>query len=360
MSFRDGSLLWLLLLVPLAAALFLYAWRGRVRAHTRFGDLATTRRLIVGHSPGLRALRAVIFTAGLALLVVALAGPQYGSRTRLLRKRGIDVVIALDFSKSMLARDVSPNRIDRAKAELSRFIQELDGDRVGIVAFAGETMEFPMTVDYAAMSLFLRDMTPADMPVGGTAIGRALTAAGRLLERSNRQEEGRDEEERSRARVIILLTDGEDHEGSPVEVARTLSADGVKVYVIGIGSRSGEPIPTYAPDGTWTGYMRDEQGEVVTTALTAENEATLREIAEVSGGKFFRAREGGVGVDAIRAEIAHLQQSEREARRVTVHEDRFALVLLFGFLLLLLEALMPDTWRLRRQRQGDAPAEGSA
>ncbi len=350
MSFRDGDLLWLLGALPVVAGLAFLAARLRRRATQRLGDEETLRGLIVGRAAPWRATRAVLLLAGLALLVLALAGPRYGSRTRVLRKRGIDVVVALDFSKSMLARDVRPDRIRRAKAELTRFLEELGGDRVGVVAFAGETIEFPMTTDYAAVELFLRDMGPYDMPVGGTAIGRALVAAKRLLERSN-ERYGPEDESVQPARVVILITDGEDHEGDPEAAARELADEGVKLYVVGIGSRSGEPIPTYSPDGTWTGYMRDGDGELVTSALTAENETRLRALAESTGGKYFRARRGSVGIDQIRREMRHMRQAERRARRVTVDEERYALVLLPAFLLLVLEGLLPTAFIGRRRRR---------
>lgn len=357
MTFRAEELLWLLLLVPALAAMAASTWWIRRRQTARFGNEELTRSLVRGRAGPWRALRGVLFVLGIALAMVALAGPQYGSRTRMLRKRGIDIVVALDFSKSMLAQDVRPSRIERAKAELGRFLEELGGSRVGLVAFAGETMEFPLTDDYGAVQLFLRGLAPYDMPVGGTVIGRALTAAGDLLERSATRSEAPEPEPAAEAqpdRVVVLLTDGEDHEGDPVEAARRLAESGVRVYTIGIGSRSGEPIPTYSPDGTWTGYMRNDSGDVVTTALSAENEAQLRRVAEVSGGRYFRAGKGSVGVDKIRAEIRQMKQRERDARRVTVHEDRYALVLLPAFLLLVLEGLLPEAW-LRRKR---ARAEG--
>ncbi|WP_157069249.1 VWA domain-containing protein [Sandaracinus amylolyticus] len=356
MSWRDSDVLWLLAMVPLLAGLPIFAFWRRRRAMERFGDEGTVRALVAGRSGPWRATRAVLWVLAIALTIVALAGPQWGSRTRVLRKRGIDVVIALDFSKSMLARDVRPSRIDRAKAEVVRFVEELDGDRVGVVAFAGETMEFPMTTDYAALALFLQDLGPYDMPVGGTAIARALTAAERLLERAGRRgggaAEAPPEEGTQRSRVVILMTDGEDHEGNPVEVAQRLAENGVRVYVVGIGSRTGEPIPTYAPDGTWTGYLRDEQGQLVQTALTEDNERQLREIAEATGGRYFAAGRGGVGVDQIRAEMRQMHQDEQRTRRVTVQEDRYALLLFPAFLLFVLEALLPDAWtgRWRRRR----------
>jgi Ca-activated chloride channel family protein len=217
-------LLWLLALVPLLGAALLFGYRLRLKAAERFGADSTLKRLLLGRSSGLRVARAAIVLLGLAFAIVALARPQYGSRTRMLRKRGVDVVIALDFSKSMLARDVRPSRIDRAKAEITAFLNELGGDRVGIVAFAGETMEFPLTVDYAAAALFFRDLGPYDMPVGGTAIGRALTASKRLLERSSREQaNGNEDDKNRRSRVVVLLTDGEDHEGDPLAAADELA-----------------------------------------------------------------------------------------------------------------------------------------
>ncbi|MET0388339.1 MAG: VWA domain-containing protein [Polyangiales bacterium] len=349
MTWHSVDLLWALLLVPVLGAVLFLGFRMRQRALREFGDVQSLAKLTQGRSSGLRAARATVLLLGIACTLVALARPQYGSRERMLRKRGIDVVIALDFSKSMLARDVRPSRIERAKAEVTAFLNELSGDRVGIVAFAGETMEFPMTVDYGAAALFFRDLGPYDMPVGGTAIGRALTASKRLLERSSRSEQPSEDNQRSR--VVVLLTDGEDHEGDPVAAATELAQIGARVYVVGIGTRSGEPIPTYADDGTWTGYLRDTQGSSVLTSLSADNEAQLKKIAAASGGKYFAAGRGSVGMDRIRNEMRSMKQSELKARKFTVHEERYAPVLMLAFLLVLLEALLPEArFTVRRTR----------
>lgn len=355
MTFAHGAYLWLLLVVPVLAGLSFFASWWRARAAARLGQEAAVRALVVGDARKLRAAKAVLFALGVALMIVAMAGPQYGSRTRILRRRGVDIIVALDFSKSMLARDVRPSRIERAKAEVLRFVEELDGDRVGVVAFAGETIEFPMTVDYAALALFFRDLGPYDMPVGGTAIARALVASKRLLERaSTRDARAAERADGSRrSRVVVLLTDGEDHEGDPIAAARELAEAGIRVYTVGIGTATGEPIPTYAPDGTWTGYQRDDQGNIVHTALTEEAEAQLREIAEITGGRYYAAGRGAVGIEQIRADIRRMHQDEQRSRRVTVQEGRYALFLVPAFLLLVLEALLPDAWigALRRRRR---------
>jgi Ca-activated chloride channel family protein len=339
------SMLWLLLALPLLALLPVLSYRLRKRARAAFGDERAVERLVVGRSAGLRATAAVLLLLGIALVIVAVARPQYGSRTKLLHKRGVDVVVVLDFSKSMLAQDVKPSRIERAKAELVRFVSELAGDRIGFVAFAGETMEFPLTVDYSAATLFFRELTPFDMPVGGTAIGRALTSAKRLLERAGKADAAANE----RAKVVVLLTDGEDNEGDPVEAAEALAGIGAKVFVVALGSRTGEPIPTYAEDGTWTGYLRDDQGNPVLSTLTKEAETQLEKVAQVTGGKYFAAQKGATGIEEIRVQMRRMKQTELEARRVTVHEERYALVLLVAFLLLVAEALLPEAHFRRRK-----------
>lgn len=351
MTWAHPQALWLLALVPAAAAALWWNAARRRRATQMFGRSATVDPLISGGAQWWRAVRAALLMLGMALLIIAFAGPQYGSRTRVLRKRGIDIVIALDFSKSMLAQDVHPSRIKRAKAEIERLLGELDGDRVGLVAFAGDAMAFPMTVDYSAVRLFLRDLGPMDMPVGGTAIGKALIAAKRLIESSHPR--GGDESEPDpRSKVVILMTDGEDHEGDPIAAAEELAAAGIEVYAVGIGSGTGEPIPTYAADGTLTGHMKDANGRLVMTSLTPQNEAMLEKIASITGGRYVRAQEGTVGMSQIRAELAKLQASERKARRITVHENRYALILLLAFLLVVLESILPEAWigaGLRRQ-----------
>jgi Ca-activated chloride channel family protein len=241
--------------------------------------------------------------------------------------------VVLDFSKSMLARDVAPSRIDLAKRELDRFIESLGGDRVGLVAFAGEAIQFPLTTDYEAATLFWRDLDPYDMPVGGTAIGRALDAAITLFEN--------DRIAADRSKVIVLLTDGEDHEGDPVEVARRAADADIAIHVLGIGGETPELIPQHLGDGTWSGFQRDQDGEYVTTALTSENERQLRQIAEVSGGDYFRAEPGQVGVEHIRREIRRLRQTQLAERRVRLYGEAYQYFLLFGILALLVGSALP-------------------
>lgn len=342
MRFASPELLWLLLVVPLVAGGLLLGWaRGRAAAR-RFGDEELVKRLVADRNPVLRVVKAALVLLGVTAALVALARPQYGGSTRLLRKRGIDIVVALDFSKSMLARDAYPSRIELAKREVMAMLSELSGDRVGLVAFAGETMQYPLTTDYRAVGLFLRDLTPADMPVGGTAIGEAIRAATRLFES--------DRTSARRSRVLILMTDGEDHDGGPVEAAQAAAAVGIKLFVLGIGSGANEPIPMTAEDGQWLGYMRGRDGSIVTTRLTPDNETQLRELARVTGGQYFRAARGQVGLREIRAAVAHLKRRELKARKVTIYEEKYAVFLLPALLFLLGDAVLAEALR-RRSRE---------
>lgn len=339
MRFAQPEILWLLAFVPLLATGLLAGWASRRRAARKLGDEALVRRLVAGGSPVLRVLKAALVLLGVTAAIVALARPQYGGSTRLLRKRGIDIVLALDFSKSMLARDAYPSRIELAKREVMTMLADLAGDRVGLVAFAGETMTYPLTTDYRAAALFLRDLSPVDMPVGGTSLAEAVRAATRLFES--------DRSSARRSRVLILMTDCEDQEGGLAEAAQAATAVGIKIHVLGIGSGAAEPIPLTAEDGSWLGYMRGRDGAIVTTQLSAQNEAQLQELAQLTGGRYFRAARGQIGLREIRAELANLKRRELKARKVTIYEEKYAVLLLPAFLLLLAEAVLGDAMRRR-------------
>lgn len=352
MRFASPEILWFLLVLPVLAGGLLLGWsRGRAAAR-RLGEEELVRRLVADRSPVRRVVKATLVLVGVGLAIVALARPQYGGSTRLLRKKGIDIVIALDFSKSMLARDAYPSRIELAKREVMAMLAELSGDRVGLVAFAGETMQYPLTTDYRAVGLFLRDLSPIDMPVGGTAIGEAIRASTRLFES--------DRTSARRSRVLILMTDGEDQEGGPLEAAQAAAAAGVKIHVLGIGSGANEPIPLTNEDGSWLGYMRGRDGSIVTTRLSAENEGQLRELARVSGGRYFRAARGQVGLREIRAEVAHLKRRELKARKVTIYEEKYTVFLLPAFLFLLTDAALGEARRRRARAVERAARTGEA
>jgi Ca-activated chloride channel family protein len=247
-------------------------------------------------------------------------------------------VVALDFSKSMLAKDIYPSRLERAKRELERLMDRLAGDRIGLVAFAGETLTYPPTTDYAAVKLFWRDMTPSDIPVGGTAIGRALNAGLDMLKRL-RARGGE-----TRGQVILLLTDGEDTVSEPMEMADEAAKLGVKIFAVGIGSRSGELVPEVNEEGQAQGYLKDRDGKYVTSRLA---EDLLSKIAARTGGEYLRADARHFGVEAIEAALAGLKRTENEARLVKRYDEVCEYLLLPAFLILVGEACLNE----RRRRK---------
>jgi Ca-activated chloride channel homolog len=330
------QLLWLMLVVPVVVLAYVIAFTRRRRLLESLGLGSLIARMAASVSVPRKVMRAIYLTVAVALMALALARPQAGGRARLDAQRGLDIVVALDFSKSMLARDIYPSRLERAKRELERLIDRLAGDRIGLVAFAGETMTYPPTTDYAAVKLFWRDMTPADMPVGGTAVGRAINASLELLKRL-RMRGGE-----TRAQVILLLTDGEDNESEPLAAAEEAAKLGVKIFAVGVGSRSGELLPQLNEAGEVIGYMKDQDGKYITSRLAEE---MLSKIAASTGGEYLRADAKRFGVEVIEAALAGLKRTENEARLVKQYDEVYEFLLLPAFLLLVGEACVNERRR---------------
>ncbi|HLL55590.1 MAG TPA: VWA domain-containing protein [Myxococcaceae bacterium] len=288
-------------------------------------------RLAPGRSTWRPVAKAALSGAGLVLLAFALARPQLGGKEEVLRRRGIDVVVALDASRSMLARDVQPDRMARAKLELETLLDQLKGDRVALVTFSGDAfVQMPLTSDYAAARLFLRAVDPSQMQQGGTDIGGALRLARQVLDEADHG---------AKERVVVLLTDGEDGRGDAVDAARELSQAGVRVYAVGIGSELGEPIPELDTGGNVRGYHKDAQGN---TALTKLDREGLAAIAREGGGELFH-QPRGVAMGEVARRIDAMQKSELEDRRVMRYTERYQWFALPGLTLLLAGALLRPT-----------------
>jgi Ca-activated chloride channel homolog len=340
-------LLGTLLALLLGGLLVLGALKG-VRALRRFGEEGPVDALLTARVGTRRAIKGALSVVALAACFIALAQPQYGWGTRRIPATNLDVIVVLDYSKSMFARDVAPNRIDRAKSEVARLINELAGARFGAVAFAGEPLSFPLTSDGGAIAQFFRQLTPHDMPVGGTAIARALEAGRSLLER--------DPQSAKHKKVMLLVTDGEDLEGDPEQSAKLAKDAGIAIYVVQIGGRTPEPIPDVDEQGVDRGLRRNDRGEVMTTSLSAEGERQLARVAEITGANVVQSGGGTTGIEEVTRRLRAMMTEELSERVETVYADVYAYPLAVALLLLALEAFVPEV-RPRRRRAAEAKSK---
>ena len=335
---RDAQWLWLLVLVPLAAWFFVYAFRQRIAALEAFAEARLLDRIAPGHDSRRRRACAVVVVAVIALSVLALAGPKWGFHWEEVRREGIDLMIAIDTSRSMLASDVRPNRLRRAKLAVEDLVKELEGDRVGLIAFAGSAfVQCPLTHDYQAFSESLRAIDVGIIPRGGTALGEAVRAGIAAFE-------GRE----GRYAALVIITDGEDHEGDVESAAQEAAAAGISVYTVGIGTPEGELIEVEV-DGRRS-FLKDRQGQVVKSRL---DEETLRTVATATGGAYLYARGPSLGLDELYDDyIATMEKREIETSMQRRFEERFQIPLLIAFVLLAAEPLM------RAGRRSSEPTRG--
>ena len=335
--------LWLLAAVAALAVLGVVRLRQRRALLARLAG-PQARRLAPLAGAARPAARLGLSASGLLLLALALARPQCGTRAELSRRYGVDLVVALDVSRSMLARDVKPDRLSRATLEVGALLDSLAGDRVGVVVFAGEAfVQCPLTTDYAAARLFLRAVSPQSVPQQGSDLGNALLAAGEVLEASSAGA--------GRAKVVLLVTDGEDLEGAAAEAAASLAEAGVRIHALAVGSPAGEPIPVVDAAGRITGYKKDRKGDPVVTRLDL---ATLRSVVEKGGGELWEPGVGERGLAGFRRALDTLEKGELESRLTVQYEDRYALAAFPGLLLLLAGLLVAEGRAPRPDEEVDA------
>jgi Ca-activated chloride channel family protein len=346
MRFVHPELLWLILALPVLA---LVAWRGAVRRRRRLlafaGGPEQAERFLGEVSVHLRAAKHLLLQLALLLLVVAAARPQWGTSLEQVTRKGSDVVVVLDSSLSMAAEDVAPSRLGYARHAVDSLLRRLVGDRIGLVTFAGQaTLACPLTPDQAAVRLFLDAVEPESVQVPGTALADALTLGVRALGPVDPTEE-------ERGRALILVSDGEDHEGGVEEVARELQRAGVVLYAVGVGSSRGAPIPLRDRSGVLTGYKKDREERVVTTRL---EEGNLELLALETGGRYYRATATEVEVEEIAKSLSAMDAREFGAVLRTRYEERFQIPLFLGLLALAAESVLGD----RRRRAGIARTRG--
>ena len=321
--FANPQYLWLLLAVPALVALYWLAARNRRRRLARFGRPGILEELMPEVSTGRTAFRFILFCAAVALVILAAARPQFGSKLREEKAQGIEMMLTVDVSNSMLAEDFEPNRLERTKYAIGKLFEGLQQDRVGLVVFAGEPkVQLPITSDYRMAKAFAKRISPSMASVQGTSIGKALS----LAEMSFSSGSGD-------SRVIILITDGEDHEGNVMQAAERAAEQGIRIFTIGIGTPEGAPIEIGGE------FIKDEKGDMVVSKL---DEKMLQEIARITGGAYIRATKQSIGLDEIVRAINDMEQSELSTVRFEEYNEQFQYLIAVAFALLLVEFWLLD------------------
>ena len=339
MRFAEPDFLWCLFTLPLFALLFAYAYHRRKKLAARFVSLSMLPKLSTSVSPWRRLTKMLLLLLALAFLFVALARPQWGHKMEHIERRGLDLVLLQDISLSMLAEDIKPNRLVRSRHEIAAFLESLSGDRVGLVAFSGEAQVMvPLTLDYGTVQMMLQELNPGWL-MPGTNLEAAIRKGMQLFKNSGGA---------GKYSVMILMSDGEELEAEAVTAAKEAAELGIRIYTVGIGSREGVPIPVKTKNGE-VAYKKDVQGNIVTTRL---EDGTLQEIANVTGGLYFYANPSEFQLQKVLTEIATLEKKDQATDRMENYQDRYQIFLGLAALLFLVEALVSERGRRRRQLVG--------
>ncbi len=332
MDFAQTNYLFCFIPLILIGLLIAFLTRRKEVAIAKLGapDLIARLSATVNHTG--RRWQLVLWFVALSLLIITLARPRWGSQVEYVERRGVEIMAALDVSKSMLAEDLKPNRLARAKLEISELMDRLEGNALGLVLFSGAAfVQFPLTSDFSTARTFLDAADPGLISRPGTAIAEAIEIGMTGFDA-----------ERATQKVIILLTDGENHEGDTLAAAEKAAEQGIIIYTIGFGSPDGEPIPDYDLDGNLLDYKRDSSGEVVLSRL---DETSLQEIALTTGGRYYRAVPDGREIGFLANAIGDLQTSELESRFETRRVERFQWFLAVAVLALVAIELIPERVR---------------
>lgn len=325
--FANPDLLYLLLILPVLAAIFILNEARKRKAVRKIGDEALVKKLLPELSMIRPVLKFILQLTALAALIILLARPQFGSKLEEVRKEGVEVIIALDVSNSMLAQDIQPDRLTRAKQALTKLIDNLENDKIGLVVFAGDAYtQIPITTDYISAKMFLSSIGPEMVPKQGTAIGSAIN----LGMRSFSPGEGK-------SKAMIIITDGENHEDDPVAAAEEAAKAGIVIHTIGIGSSQGVPVPVAA--GGSRDYLKDSEGNTVITRL---DEEILQKISAAAGGSYVRAGSSSIGLEEVYDEIRKMKKQELESTMYTEYNDQFQIFAALALFLLLVEFIIME------------------
>ena len=327
--FARSLYLWLLLLVPIIPLAYGVSRRLRTLRVRKFGDEALVEELMPSRSRSKGWIRVILWTLAFACFVIGLARPQVGAKLREHETKGAEIMIFLDVSNSMLAQDYSPNRLERAKLAISRLVDKLQEDRIGLIVFAGTSfVQLPITTDYVSAKMFLNSIDTRSVPIQGTAIGDAILTAAKGFSAQS-----------EKSRAIIVITDGENHEDDPVAAARQATELGCKVYTIGVGSAQGQPIPVEG------GLLRDKEGEIVVTRL---DESTLRDVASAGNGAYVRAGNEEFGLNPIIDDIRKMEAEKFNSVVFEEFDEQYMYFFAAALVLFVLELLIGERRAKRR------------
>jgi Ca-activated chloride channel family protein len=326
--FAHTEYLYAIILLPILLILFWWALKMRKRGLSRFGNPVLLQKLTLYASRYKRSIKFTVTFVAFGLLILGLANPQIGTKMEEVKREGVDIIIALDVSNSMKAEDIKPNRLESAKQEISRMLDKFQNDRIGLIVFAGDSyLQLPLTMDYSAARLILSTVDVDVVPIPGTAIGSAIKLAMKSFAAGEKKH-----------KVIIIISDGENHEDDAIAAAKEANAEGVIVHTIGMGSPEGVPIPAYQ-NSTQQGYKKDSDGNTVVTKL---DEQGMRQLAEAGGGMYIRATTQQDELDAVFKEIQTMEKKEFGAKVFTEYEDRFQYFLGAALLLLIVEFFISE------------------
>ncbi|MHA6279120.1 vWA domain-containing protein [Salinimicrobium sp. CAU 1759] len=323
---EDKTYLWLLVGIPVIVLLYLMVIFWQKKTQKKFADKELLDKLSPNRSTGKQVMKIILLCLALASFVIALVNPQFGTKLETVKREGVDVVFAIDVSKSMLAEDIAPNRLEKSKQLVTQIINNLASDRVGIIAYAGSAFpQLPITTDYAAAKMFLQNMNTEMLSSQGTAIKEAIEMSKTYFN---------DDEQTNR--VLFLISDGEDHEGNIEEIAAEAARQGIRIVTIGVGTQKGGPIPIKR-NGVIQNYKKDNQGETVITRL---DEETLKEIASAANGRYVDGRVTSQVVEEVTEILQNMDKKEFESQQIAEYKSQFQWFLGLGLLFLLLDVLL--------------------
>ena len=325
-QFDHSELLFLLIIIPVIVLFHWLSRKRRKRLLKDFGELEIIEQLMPERSKSRPVVKLILLLSALFFFIFGIAGPQFGTKLRETKRKGVEIIIALDVSNSMMAEDIQPNRLERAKQAISKLVDQLRNDKIGLIVFAGEAFtQLPITTDYVSAKMFLSNISTNIVPVPGTAIGAAINLATKSF-----TPEGKSD------KAIIIITDGENHEDDAVGMATAAREKGIFVHTIGIGLPQGAPIPTESGNNQ-KNYLKDNEGNVVISKL---NEVLLQQIATAGNGIYIRATNTQIGLNTIFDEISKMNKTEYKAKRYSEYEDQFQWPFGIAILLLVIELLV--------------------